>query len=86
MITEKTSVSKKKQEDEIKEAVIGAGVILLLLYGLSKVSDSPIIKYSCSENPDYICNQNINGIYNSLQDCQNSCIARFETVEVIVSE
>jgi len=67
--------------------ILLVGIAAIILFGLSQiVSAGQIIKYSCSGDPDYICNQDINGIYNSLQECQDACILQQVTVDIIVNE
>ena len=78
----KKSIDKEKENNTF----ILVGIAAIILFSLSQITAGQIIKYSCSGDPDYICIQDTNGIYNTIQECQESCILQQVTVDIIVNE
>jgi len=79
--------TKKVDKEKGDNTIVLVGIAAIILFGLSQiVSAGQIIKYSCSGDPDYICVQDTNGIYNTIQECQNACILQQVTVDIIVNE
>ena len=75
---------KLTNQSNANKIIIGAGILLFLL--TRKVNTSPLIKYSCSGQPNYLCTQDTLGIYNTLQECQNNCNSQFASVNITTWE
>ena len=79
-----------KKKGRIVAGTVMAGT-LLALYLLSRkgaaAPPAPQMRYSCSGEPDYICSEDINGIYGTIAECQGACApAPSQIIDVIVTE
>ena len=77
-----------KKNKRIVAGTVMAGT-LLALYLLSRkgAAAPPQMLYSCSGEPDYICSEDINGIYGTIAECQGACApAPSQIIDVIVTE
>jgi len=78
-----------KKKGRIVAGTVMAGT-LLALYLLSRkgaaAPPAPQMLYSCSGEPDYICNEDSNGIYGTIAECEASCTSLNQTIDIIIEE
>lgn len=77
--------NKKKGRIITGTVIVGTLLALYLLMRKGKAAASQM-RYACSGSPNYICSEDINGVYGTITECQAACIQQTQTIDIIVSE